>query len=301
MNYYYKQWYNMETISRADQLGKNTLYTKLGLWTANIRDNLPIINKSLDINQLNKLNKPILCIAAGDSYKLHFEEIKKFKGVIISCERNLIPLLEHEIIPNYVVSIDGSDIMTKFIDNPVIDLVSNNITGIFATTVSPSMLSRWQRTKVFFNAWIDDINEYKSISLVFQELTKKSIMHTGGNCGTTLWFLAQYLEASHIVLIGLDLAYPITIPDLSYTQIWNAIKELPQKEILDYYRRETNCFGNTIITDYSWEAFKDSWLTWVAEMNKIKTIQCSDYTIAYKEPLSIMTFSQYLKIQERNI
>lgn len=284
--------------SRADQLGKNTLYTKLGLWTANIRDNLCLINKSSDINKLPKFHKPILCIAAGESYKLHLHEIKKFKGIKISCERNLITLLKNDIIPDYIIAIDGSEIMTQFLDNPIVNLHKDKITAaIFATTVHPSIIKKWHGRKVFFNAWIDNIDEYKSISLVFQELTKKSIMHTGGNCGTTLWFLAQYLEASQIILLGLDLAYPITIPDLSHTQIWNAIKHLPREEILSYYRKETNCFGNEIITDYSWEAFKDSWLTWVTEMNKIPTIQCSDYTIAYKEPLKIMTFEQYLRTQ----
>lgn len=38
--------------SRAEILGKNTLHTKLGLWVANLRDNLSIINSCKDITEL---------------------------------------------------------------------------------------------------------------------------------------------------------------------------------------------------------------------------------------------------------
>lgn len=281
--------------SKAEILGKNTMQAKLGLWAANLRDNLPEINKNKDITELPKLsNVPVLCLASGSSLELHLNEIKRFKGTIISCERNLITLLEHNIIPDYVVCIDGDPIMKKFIDNPIVDKYADRIIGIFTTTCSPETINRWKGEKVFFNGWLDDINEIKSVSLVFQELTRKSVCHTGGHCGATLWFLSYFLEANPIVLLGIDMAYPASIPDLSYTGIWEGIKHLPREEILQHYRRETNSFGNEVITDYVWDGFKDSWLSWIQEMQKYKTIQCSDYTILYQLPLKIMTFNEYL-------
>lgn len=283
--------------SIVDILGKNTMQLKLGLWASNIRENLQEINNSKDITDIPKIKGASLCIANGESLNLHLDEINKFKGIIFSCERNIIKLLEKDIVPNYMVCIDGDPIMEKFIDNHIIDKYSDKIIGIFTTTVSPNILKRWKGEKVFFNAWLDNVTEVKSVSLVFQQLTRKSICHTGGNCGTTLWFLAHFLESNPIVLLGLDLAYPINIPDLSYTSIWDAIKHLPREEILNYFRRETNPFRNTIITDYVWEGFKDSWNTWIKEMNNITTIQCSDYTIVHKEPLKIMTFKEYLNTQ----
>lgn len=279
--------------STADILGKNTIQVKLSSWVANLRDNLQEINKSKDISELPKIKGSSLCIANGESLNLHLDEINLFKGTIFSCERNIIKLLEKDIVPDYMVCIDSDPIMEKFIDNPLIDLYSDKIIGIFTTVVSPNVLKKWKGKKVFFNAWLDNINETKSISSVFQELTKKSICHTGGNCGSALWFLAQYLESNHIVLIGLDFAYPISIPDLSYTSIWEAIKHLPKEEILSFFRKELNPFGNDIITDYVWEGFKDSWLTWIKDTTTA-TIQCSDYTILHQPPIKIMTFKEYL-------
>lgn len=283
--------------SRAEILGKNTLSTKLGLWAANFRDNLKTIESCKDITGIPKINGPALCIAAGPSLELHYDEIPKFRGTIFSCERNLIPLLEKGIIPDYVVSIDGSDIMAQFIDKQIVNENMVDMKGIFATTVSPEFLTRWWGKKYFFNAWLDDINETKSISLIFQEISRKATSHTGGNCGTALWYLAYYLKANPIILLGLDFAYPATIPDLSHTQIWEGIKHLSREQILEYYRREVNPFGNEVITDYVWEAFKDAWLSWVREMRDSETIQCSDYTILHDPPLKIMRFGEFLEIQ----
>ena len=285
----------MTTISRADQIGKNTIFTKLGSWAGNLRDNLPEINNSRDITDLEKLTGPALCLAAGASLELHLDEIPEFKGkgTIFACERNLIPLLERGIIPDYWVSIDGDPIMATFIDHPLVDQHSGEMTAIFDTTASPKTVQRWKGEKVFFNAWIDNVDELKSISLVFREITRKSILHTGGHCGAALWFLACLLKADPIVLIGLDMAYPISIPDLSKTFIWDGIKHLPREQILEFYRREINPFGKEIITDYVWDGYKDAWLSWIKDADCM-TIQCSDYTILHQPPLKVMSFREYL-------
>ncbi|MDP2217201.1 MAG: DUF115 domain-containing protein [Methanolobus sp.] len=281
--------------SKAEILGQNTMQAKLGLWAANLRDNLNLINLCEDITSLPKIKGPALCLAAGSSLELHYDEIPMFKGTVLSCERNLIPLLEKGIIPDYVISIDGSEVMTGFIDSPLVDEHIDEMIGIFSTTVSPKILERWRGDKIFFNAWLDDINEIKSVSLVFQEITRKATCHTGGHCGSTLWYLSYYLKANPIILMGIDMAYPASIPDLSHTSIWEGIKHLHREEILEYYQREKNPFGNEVITDYVWDGFKDAWMSWIREMQESETIQCSDYTILHDPPLKVMPFKEYLQ------
>lgn len=280
-------------VSRAEQIGKNTIFAKLGCWAGNLRDNLPDINISRDITDLEKITGPALCLAAGASLDLHLDEIPEFRGTILACERNLIPLLERGIIPDYWVSIDGDPIMATFIDHPLVDEHAGEMTAIFDTTASPVTVRRWKGEKVFFNAWIDNVDDIKSISLVFREITRKSILHTGGHCGSALWFLSHFLNADPIVLIGLDMAYPASIPDLSKTFIWEGIKHLSREQILDFYRREINPFGKEIITDYAWDGYMDAWLTWIKDADNV-TIQCSDYTILHQPPLKVMTFREYL-------
>lgn len=285
--------------SKAEILGQNTMQAKLGMWAANLRDNLNLINQCEDITSLPKTKGPALCLAAGSSLELHYDEISRFKGTVLSCERNLIQLLEHNIIPDYWVSIDGDPIMAKFIDSPLADEHAGEMTAVFATTASPKTINRWKGEKVFFNAWLDDINEIKSVSLVFQEITRKATCHTGGHCGATLWYLSYYLKANPIILLGIDMAYPASIPDLSHTAIWEGIKHLSREEILEYYRREKNPFGNEVITDYVWDGFKDAWMSWIREMQESETIQCSDYTILHEPPLKVKPFREV--VQPQNI
>ena len=286
--------------TKSEVTSQNTMKLKLEGWAGNFRENLPIINESEDISELTKLNgpvmgTPVLCLGAGPSLFLHMDSIHEFKGVIIACERILIPLLKNGIIPTYVVSIDGSEIMTQFIDHPLVNKHAHRMTGVFATTAAPSTVRRWPGKRVFFNAWLDNLNGDRSVGMVLQTISNKSTMHTGGHCGATLWFLMQYLEADPIVMLGMDMAYPGTIPDLSYTQIWPAVSHLSEKEILEHYRRETNLFGEEIITDYAFDGFKETWLSWIAELKGFETIQCSDFTIMHQPPLKTMTFSEYLE------
>lgn len=281
--------------SKAEILGQNTMQAKLGLWAANLRDNLDTIKSCRDITTLPKIKGPALCLAAGPSLDLHYDEISEFKGTILSCERNLVPLLEKGIVPDYVVSIDGSPVMTKFIDNRLVSENMVDMVGVFATTISYEFLKRWWGKKYFFNAWLDNINEIKSVSLVFQEITRKATCHTGGHCGAALWYLSYYLKANPIILLGIDMAYPASIPDLSHTAIWEGIKHLTKEEILQYYRRETNPFGNEVITDYVWDGFKDAWITWIRGMQESETIQCSDYTILHEPPIKVKPFKEIVK------
>ncbi|MCK5431481.1 MAG: hypothetical protein KAJ03_01990, partial [Gammaproteobacteria bacterium] len=95
---------------------------------------------------------------------------------------------------------------------------------------------------------------------------------------------------------GLDLAYSADIPDLSHTQIWDSIKHLPKDDILKYYRRETNIFGNDVITDYTWDGFNEAWVSWIKEMSST-TFQCSDFTVVHSKPLKCIEFHEYLLCQ----
>lgn len=286
--------------TKSEITSQNTMKLKLEAWAGNFRENLHIINESEDISELPKLNGPVistsvLCLGAGPSLFTHMDSIHEFKGVIIACERILIPLLKNGIVPTYVVSIDGSEVMTQFIDHPLVNKHAHRMTGVFSTTAAPSTVRRWPGKRIFFNAWLDDLNGDKSVGMVLQTISNKTTMHTGGHCGATLWFLMQYLGANPIVMLGMDMAYPASMPDLSHTQIWPAICHLPEKEILNHFRRETNPFGEEIITDYAFDGFKETWLSWIKEMVESKTIQCSDFTIMHQPPLTTMTFSEYLE------
>ena len=277
-------------------MAENTIGQQLDLWLLNIRRNLPLIESNSNIMDLPKVNEPILCVGNGPSFHEHIDEIKEFKGTILCCEVNLVKLLEHGIIPTYMLSIDSHDWYTKFIDNPIVDKYADQITAVVCGTVSPEFLTRWPGKVSFFISYIDNTNKPLSVSKTIITLTDTPSMQTDGNAGSALWFLAILLKATHVVLLGLDFAYKCGIT-LDQTTIWPYINHLPKKDILACYCREFNPFGKEIITDCNFSSSRYTTHSWIAEEKGIETIQCSEYTIMHEPPLKLMTFREYLDEQ----
>ena len=50
----------------------------------------------------------VLVIGGGPSHKLHYDECKKFKGIIVACDRPAKALLQHGVIPNYIVTSEAA-------------------------------------------------------------------------------------------------------------------------------------------------------------------------------------------------
>ena len=278
-------------------LAANTISTQMGLWLLNIRNNLSLIQQNESIMDLPKVNEPILCVGNGPSLAENIDLIKDFKGTIICCDICLVKLLQHNIIPKFVITIDSHDWYIKFIDNPLVDKYADQIILISSATVSPKFLARWPGKIVFFMSYIDDSNKPLSVSKAIITITDLPSMQTDGNAGSASWFLSVFLKAKPAVLLGIDFAYKCGIT-LDQTTIWPCIKHLPEKDILACYCRETNPFGNEVITDYSFNSSRHTTHSWIADETEIETIQCSEYTIMHKPPLKLMTFKEYLGNQE---
>ena len=291
-----------EQKSILAQISENTLRAKLGMWAKNFRENYDDFRDKKDILDIPKCPGPALCLAAGKSLDLHLDEIHRFQGTVFSCERNLVPVLQHGVVPKYVVSIDGDPILAKFIQDPIVKEHADEMTGLFATTVSRKMVEDWPGEIVWFNAWIDDVDALKSVSMVLQEVGQKATMQTGGTAGSTLWFAALTLECDPMVLIGLDYAYPTSMPYLDETQIWPQVCHLSREQILAHYARYHNRFNNDVITDIAWHGLGDAFTSWTGIVQDHTTYQCSDYTTLDAAPLICMPFSQYLdEIQGKTV
>ena len=285
----------------SDKVRVATTKSRLAWWIKNLRKNIVIIDASPDITSLPKVDGPVLCLAAGESLNLHLDEIKEFKGTIISTERNLIKLLECEIVPKYVISVECDTGMLKFMGGDrgsyLIDKYADQMTGVFTTVVSPEFIEWWKSDMCFYNAWVDPLEEYKSISSIFMAFTGKSLMHCAGNAGSTLWYFAQScLEAKEIVLLGIDFAYTMETP-WSDSLIWPDIKNLSKEKQEEHFFSYTNKFDRSIYTEQMWLAFRDvlfSWIDGTSVNDETETIQCSDYTILDAPPLKTMLFRDYL-------
>lgn len=276
-----------------ETIAKCTIESQMDLWLLNIHNNLPLILEKESIMTLPKVNEPVLCLGNGPSLAENMDLIKEFKGTIMCCDINLVKLLHAGIVPKYVLSIDSHDWYMEFINNDLVDEFASQITLVCCATASPKLLARWPGEIRFFSSYIDDSDNPLSVSKAIITITDLPSMQTDGNAGSAMWFLAAFLKAKPIVLLGIDFAYKDGIK-FENTTIWPYINQLPQQDILDCFCWETNPFGNKVITDCSFSSTRHTTHSWIASEKTVETIQCSEYTIMHEWPLKLMTFEEYL-------
>ncbi len=282
----------------------NTFKMKWMAWTLALRDNMQKVLASPDILSLPKIppTVPMLCLGAGPSLADHLDELKKFKGVVIACERRLVEILKAERVPEYVVNIDCDPIYEKFVDDPVVTEHAAAMTGVFAVTGSPALIKKWPGTAVFFVKHVDEICDDKqeiipgSLTAAFIALTGKTLVNTGTNAGMFAWILSRLLGATKTVLLGYDYAYRKD-DSMENSQLWPLLKQLKPKDRLNWFCNERSAFGKEVVTDLAWGSNAKTFLAAMAT-DFGETIQCSDYTILHGIPkIKCMTFAEYLESQ----
>ena len=287
-------------LNMGECIARNTMREKLALWADNIKRNMTAIDESADVLDLKRVKDThVLIIGNGQSYKDHLDDIKQFQGVRMCCEINLIPLLNAGIIPDYVMSLDGEDMLCKHLEDPIIKEYADMMVGIFSSTVHPGIIERWPGKMAFVTPWLDDMDELKSITKVMQMFTKKTVLRTGGNCGSFMWFVAAILEAKSIAMIGLDFSYPLaTTPYLSDTQAWGWLKDFPREEILKHYTKITTPADVEVITESCFSTMSGGLISWIRAHPEIRTIQLSEYSIVVGDGIVQLDFKDYLKEQK---
>lgn len=286
-------------INMGECIARNTLRDKLTLWADNIKRNMTAIDESADVIDLEGVKDThVLIIGNGQSYKDHLDDIKQFQGVKMCCEINLVPLLKAGIVPDYVMSLDGEDLLCEHLENPIVEKYAGRITAILSSTVHPKIIERWPGKMAFITPWLDDMDELKSITKVMQMFTKKTVLRTGGNVGSFMWFVAAFLEAKSIAMIGLDFSYPLaTTPYLSDTQAWSWLNHLPREEILKHYTKKTTPAGVEVITESCFSTMAGGLISWIRAKPEIRTIQLSEYSIVTGVGINQLNFKDYLKEQ----
>ena len=276
----------------AEEISAYTLFHKEQLWMNNIAENLVEIRGGRGVNEIPKPTGPAIIIGAGPSvekFKL-LDAIKNNRdsigATIFATDKMLIPCLECGLIPEYVVTADGSPIIEKFYDSPLVDIGS--IKAVLATHTHPSVVKRFKGDKYWYNlAYESERNlldgSLPNIDRAVHWVTKKPIAPSLGNCGSIAWSLAGSAGCSPIVLCGLDYSYG-TESDAKKTLYWSAYKNkygLSDTETYDKcYRREVNPWGHDVLTDEVWDNYKVFFFQAV-KATKIHTVNVSPYSVIY--------------------
>jgi len=215
---------NWEFIGHSD---KGTVGYLWDLWAANIKKN--ISNKlwkrqgSLagDCIELG-LNKAVIGVGAGTSFNKNKEVLKRltdWDGVKSWNDRNFIivasnhqfkPMLDMDIIPDFVILADGSDVVMEQLTKDIPEK-ARNVTLIAGLHCSPRVLKKWTKQGRDIRFYLPHT---KGLDNIFEEETKLKaepyVLLQGGNVLNTAWSVGlRYFRSSVFFAVGNDLSFPL--------------------------------------------------------------------------------------------
>ncbi len=216
----YELFYLKKAISKEDlilidlfykkrfyyQVNYNTAKKFEKLWVSNFYKNLAFSNKFLSINILNNIYKNSSCfiVCGGPSLDKWIKSIKQYQDqtIIICVDTALNTLVYHNIIPDFVISIDAQAInylhLEKHLNQPL-NLVCDPL--VYYLTIK-------NYTKYFSNIFIFN-NSLPYVSYIYKKIFSDiSFLKSGGSVSTSALDFAHYLGCSNIFFVGLDFGFP---------------------------------------------------------------------------------------------
>ncbi len=195
----------VENYKKRTQVNDNTLGLFSRLWQKNIIQNATQhTSRIASLSQLENAyrNIPALLCCAGPSLYQHLQHIQKLKPhmLLVAVDTAVGVLKEHNIIPDFICSVDPQYINTKHLqwhtqDTPyyLIDLA-----------VSPRIFQLSTKQSIFFaNKSIIPLAQALYHNMGFEAET-----YSGGSVATFAWDALRYMGITDIYTVGLDLSYP---------------------------------------------------------------------------------------------
>lgn len=305
-----------EFPQKAVIISEMTIRQCLDIWMENFANNIPEIKAGRDIRELKPVGGPALVVGAGPSiskYKqLDTLAESNFKKTIIATDKMLIPLLKKNIVPQYVVCVDGYAECLRYFNHPLVEKHKDEIKAIFTTFVHPSTISTFKGEKYFFHTAMDDHKKPDSITRAIYYMTKNTIVPCCGDCGSTSWKVGHGLHCNPIALIGMDLSEEKLEELFEYYQMLKhfpeekvirkeneIITKQPDGQLLQAFRRDYNPdFKNYSWTGIVWDSCWQTFRTWIELVNKelkVVTINCSGQGVIHGSTVVGMPFEDFLK------
>jgi len=214
-----------QRMQEADELGANTFNYLLPLWLGNIREHMFVLKERADSNPLftpkTISDIPIpekdrfgIVIGAGPSLKdtteAQWEALRKFSGCIVATNKALIPLVEHNVVPEWVVALDGEDVVFKSFDSPILDTVKGRVNFLGPTVLDPKVVKYvfdWAKECYWGNPHMPSGQDTQrwNVNLVIELLNGLPLLRHGGNVGTAAWLLTKQIKCNPIGMYGFNM------------------------------------------------------------------------------------------------
>jgi len=288
-----------------------------------------------------KKSKIALVVSGGPSLRKNnfIPTIKKYKKkiIIICADGSLFYLLENNIIPDLVVTLDPhktrivrwfgdkkltnknlkkdnyfrrQDIDKKLNKEILINKKILKLTEKFGkylniaicTSSSKRVVDRLKEIKsnlYWWHPYLDDPKKINSLTKKIYKKKKLPILNSFGNVGSACWVFAEtVLQCKKILLIGMDCSYYLDTP-IKSTQYYDVLlKSFGKKNIEKFYLKIKNPFiKKYFYTDHIYYWYKNLLLAAI-KSSKSKTFNCSNAGILFEKPIIVAKLKPFL---EKNV
>ncbi len=280
----------------------NTINNLLPTWMENISKNFENVRNGKDIRDIPKSDSRALVIGAGPSLyrRRHLELLseKEFDGVIFAADRAVKDCLDHGVVPDYIMVLDGSEKILKYIDHNIVDEFSDSMGAIMCLMAHPSVVDRWNGNIFWFSNAIDG-DAIPNVSYMLHLLLKKTELFTAGHSSSVGWSVAYTIGCRDIGLIGLDLSYPSDVPKEEtwyydrYYRAFNGDEVKIDAQYKNYHHSvfDTDCYFDPVFENYlfcSLAHFKTA-----SDMG-CKIVNCTEGGAIEGEGVRCMKFNDWL-------
>jgi hypothetical protein len=190
-----------------------TIEKKFGDQLDNVKMNLNELWNGKSVFSLPRIDSSAIAIGAGHSLtEDKIKLLKDYKGTLFCCDRAFSMLIEEDIIPDFVVCLESNlHPNYEFLIGKGLNKFHKKVKGLFIACTHPKILKDWKGEKYFFGGIVPhDVyngNEFLKILLkppMKEEFVEIPLLWSGGNVGSSSWYLASVLGANPIGLLGLD-------------------------------------------------------------------------------------------------
>lgn len=207
----------------------------------NILHNIRYLPNSISFNELKEIlpkNVPVMVIAAGPSVANQIEDIRraKRKAIIFAVDRILELLLDNDIIPDFVVTLDAMKPVKYFSERtdvtiPLLCFMQSN----------KDIMDRHKGKKIIVNCseFLEPI--YTNVNKIPPKILSSA------SVATLACLICVEMGYKDIILVGQDLAYD---GEKSHSGKEEEINNTNRDVILE------DIDGNSIRSRYDWKAFK---------------------------------------------
>lgn len=306
------------TITQQIHKGTKSL---LPMWMKNFAENLPLIRGGKTLRDLIPDGDPderVIVVGRGPSVFRHdhlsllneADTKHGYKGLIISTDGMLIECLKEGIVPDYVVSVDGSDVCEKWYNDPIVKEYAPKISSVLCTQVSPKVvrlvIDAGFKGPYWFVPTSDKVTDKDSITKVELLMTVSErnpngivSMDCGGNVGVASWVLAwSILKQKNIGLIGMDFGYP---DDMALGETYyydHTVECIGALHANIYYETIWHPFFKTKSKiDPAFKSYRQSFFDMLlATPDWVRTVNCTEGGTLFCDPyLKCMYFRNWLE------